>query len=104
MGDASKTSPCVPSTCTEIAILSLAIIPIIATCQINVATDNPALIPSVCCLDTNNNFWNYVCVANDVCHAEILQSNSCWCNSHLYTFQDGIQVTRVFRYCRECQS
>jgi len=93
MGDAAKFSPRVPSTCAQNAILSLLIIHIIPSHQIYVAIDNPSLIPSVSCLSTSSYLWNYVRAADDVSHAENLQSNGCQCYSHLYTFQDGIQVT-----------
>jgi hypothetical protein len=103
IGDAAKTTPHVPSTCAQNAILSLLIIHIIPRRQIYVAIDNPSLVPSVSCLTTSSYLWNYVRTANDVSHAENLQSNCCWCFSHMYKFQDGIQVPRVFRYCGERQ-
>jgi hypothetical protein len=78
MGDATRTSPCVPSTCAENAILSLLIIHIIPSRQIYVAIDNPWPIPSVCCLTTSSYLWNYVRTADDVSHAENLQRNHCW--------------------------
>jgi hypothetical protein len=101
MGDAAKISPRVPSTCAQNAILSLLIIHIIPSRQIYVAIDNPSLVPSVSCLSTSSYLWNYVRAADDVSHAENLQSNGCRCFSHLYKFRDRIQVTRVFRYCGE---
>jgi hypothetical protein len=101
MGDAAKTSPRVHSTCAQNAILFLLIIHIIPSRQIYVAIDNPSLVPSVACLTTSSYLWNYVRAADDVSHAENLQSNCCRCLSHLYKFRDGIQVTRVFRYCGE---
>jgi len=97
MGDAAKISPRIPSSCAQNAILSLLIIQIIPTHQIYVAIDNPSLVPSVSCLSTRSYLWNYVRTADDVSHAENLQSNGCWCFSHLYKFRDRIQVTRVFR-------
>jgi hypothetical protein len=103
MGEAAKTTPRVPSTCTQNAILSLLIIHIIRSRQICVAMDNPSLVPSVSCLTTSSYLWNYVCAADDVSHAENLQSKGCWYLSHVYKFRDGIQVTRVFRYCDERQ-
>jgi len=103
MGDAAKTTPPVPSTCTQNAILSLLIIHIIPSRQIYVAIYNPSLVPSVSCLTTSSYLWNYVRAADDVSHAENLQSNGCRCFSHLYKFRDRIQVTRVFRYCGERQ-
>jgi len=101
MGDAAKISPRVPSTCAQHAILSFLIIHIIPSRQIYVAIDNPLLVPSVSCLGTSSYVWNYVHAADDVSHAENLQSNGCLCFSHVYKFRDGIQVTRVFRYCGE---
>jgi len=103
MGDTAKISPRVPSTCAQNAILSLLIIHIIPSRQIYVAIDNPLLVPSVSCLTTSSYLWNYVRAADDVSHADNLQSNGCRCFSHLYKFRDGIQVTRVFLYCGERQ-
>ena len=95
MGDAAKTSPRIPPTCSQIAILFLLIIHIIPNRQIYVAIDNPSLVPSVSWLTSNRYLWNYVCAADDVSHAKNLQNNCCRCFSHLYEFPDGIQVTRV---------
>jgi hypothetical protein len=72
MGDAAKTSPRVPSTCAQNAILSLPIIHIIRSRQIYVAIDNPLLVLSVFCLTTSSYLWNYVRAADDVSHAEKL--------------------------------
>ena len=103
IGDAVKISPRVPSTCTQYAILSSLIIRIIPSCQIYVAIDNPSLVASVSRLTTTGYLSHYVRTADDVSHAENLQSNGCRCVSHLYKLQDRIQVTRVFRYCGERQ-
>jgi hypothetical protein len=103
MGNAAKTTPCVPSTCAQNTILSLLIIHIIPSHQMYVAIDNPLLVPSVSCLSTSSYLCNYVRAAVDVSHAENLQINGCWLFSHLYKFRDVIQVTRVFRYCGERQ-
>jgi len=103
MGDATKISPRVPSTCTKNEILSLLIIHIIPSRQIYMAIDNPSLVPFVSCHSTSSYLWNDVHAADNISHAENLQSNGCQCCSHLYKFPDGIQVTRVFRYCGECQ-
>ena len=103
MGDAAEISPCVPSTCAQNAILSLPIIHIILCHQIHVAVDNPSLVPSISCLTTSSHLSTYVCAADNVSHTENLQSNSCWCFSHLYQSQDGIRVNRVSRYCSEHQ-
>ena len=103
MGDAAKISPRVPSTCAQNAILSLLIIHIIPSRQIYVAIDNPSFVPSVSCPTTSSYVWNEVRAADNISHAENLQSNGCRCFSHLYKFRDGIQVTRVFRYCGERQ-
>jgi len=101
MGDAAKISPHVPSTCAQNAILSLLIIHIIPSRQIYV---NPLLVASISGLTISSYFLNYVRATDDVSHAESLQRNGCQCFSHLYKFRDEIQVTRVFRYCGECQS
>ena len=103
MCDPVNISPRVPSTCAQNAILSILIILIIPGRQIYVAIDNPSLVLSVSCVTTSSYLWNDVCAANNISHAEILQSNSCRCFSHLYKFRDRIQVTRVFRYCGERQ-
>jgi len=70
MGDASKISLHVPSTCAHNAILSLLIIHLSPSCQIHVAIENPSLVLSVFCLNTSSYLWSYVCAANDVSHAE----------------------------------
>jgi len=93
MGDFAKISPHVPSTCVHNAILSLLIIRIIPSHQIYVAIDNPSLLSSISYLTTSSYLWNDVRVDDDVSHAENLESDSCWCVSHLYKFRDGIQVT-----------
>ena len=103
MGDAAEISPHLPSTCVQNAILSLLIIHIIPSRLIYVAIDNSSLVQSVSCLTTSSCIWNYVCAANDYSHAENLQSTGCRWYSQLYKFRDGIQVTRVFRYCGERQ-
>jgi len=90
MGDTAKTSPHVPSTCAQNAILSLLIIHIIPSHQIYVAIDDPSLVLSVSCLTTSSYLWKYMWAADDVSHAETLQSNWCRCISHLYKFRDGI--------------
>jgi len=103
MGDAAKHSPRVPSICAQNAILCLHIIHIIWSRQIYVAIDNPLLVPSVSCRTTSTYLWNYVHSANDVSHAEYLQTKSCRVFSPLYKFRDGNQVNWVLRYCGECQ-
>jgi hypothetical protein len=75
MGDAAKISPHVPSTCAQNAILSLLIIHIIPSHQIYVAIDNPTFVPSVSCLTTSSYLWNNVRAADNISHAENLQSN-----------------------------
>ena len=103
MADAVKIPPRVPSTCAHNAILSSLIIHIIPTGQIYVAIESPSLIASISCLTTNSYLWNDVRAADNISHAENLQSIGCRCLSHLYKFQDRIQDTRVFRYCGERQ-
>ena len=53
MGDAAKTTPHVPSSCAQYAILCLLIMHIIPSRKIYVAMDNPTLVPSVSCLTTS---------------------------------------------------
>jgi hypothetical protein len=103
MGDAAKISPCVPSTCAQNAIHSFLIMHIIPSRKMYVAIDNPSFVPSVSCLTTSRYLWNDVRAADNISHAENLQSNGCRCFSHLDKFQDWIQVTRVSRYCGERQ-
>ena len=103
MGDAAKISPRVPSTCTQNAILFLLIIHIIWGRQIYVAIDSPSLIPSVSCLTTSSYLWNDMSTANNISHTENLQSNGWLYFSQFYKIRNGIQVTRVFRYCGEHQ-
>jgi hypothetical protein len=103
MGDAGNISPRVPSTCTQNAIISLLIIHIIPRRQIYVTIENRSFILSVSCLTTSSYLWNDMRTADNILHAENLQSNGCRCFSHLYKFRDVIQVTQVFRYCGECQ-
>jgi len=103
MGDAAKISPRIPSTYAQYAILCLLIIHIIPSRQIYVAIDNPSFIPSVSCLTISSYHWNEVRAADNISHAENLQSNSCRCFSHLYKFRDRIHVSRVFRYCGDRQ-
>ena len=101
MGEAAKISSHVPSTCVQNAILSVLIIHIIPSRQIDVATDNPLLILSISCLTTSSYLWNYLHAADYVSHAENLLCNGSRRFSHMYKFQDGIQVPRVFRFCGE---
>jgi hypothetical protein len=103
MGDPAKISPRVPSTCAQNAILSLQIIHIIPSRQIYVDIDNPSFVPSVSCLTTSTYLWNDVRAADNISHAENLQSNGCRRISHLYKCRYRIQLTRVFRYCGERQ-
>ena len=86
MGDAAKTTPCIPSTTAEHALLSLLIIQIFPPHQIYMAIDNPSLVLSVFCLTNSYHLWNYVRAADDVSHAEMLPCKSCWYFSLLYKF------------------
>ena len=101
--DTAKITPRVPSPCAHNAIFSLLIIHIIPSRRFYVAINNPSLIPSVSCLSNSSYLWNDVHTADDVSHAENLQSNGCWWFSHLYKLRHGIQVTWVFRYRGERQ-
>jgi hypothetical protein len=103
MDNAVRHCPFVPTTCTQNAILPLQIIHIIQNCQIYVAIHNPSLVPSSSRLTTSSYLRNYVRAADNVSHAENLQSNCCRCFSHLHRFQDQIQVAWIFRYCGERQ-
>jgi len=102
-GDAANISPRVPSTCAPNAILFVLIIHLIPSDQDYVAIDNPSLVPSISCLTTSSHLWNYRRAGDNLSHAENFQSNGYRCFSHWYKFRDGIQVTRVFRYCGERQ-
>jgi hypothetical protein len=99
--DGAKISSHVSSTWVQNAILSLLIIHIIPSRQIYLCIDNPSLIPSIPCPTTSSYLWKYVRTADDVSHAENLQSNGCRCVSHWYQFRNGIQLASVFRYCGE---
>jgi len=103
MGDIAKISPRVPFTCAQNAILSLLIIHIILSHHIYVAIDNTWFVPFIFYLTTGSYLFNHERTADDVFHADNFQHNWCWCFSHSDKFRDGIQVTRVFRYCGECQ-
>jgi hypothetical protein len=103
MIDVANMSPRVPSSWVQNALSSLLIIHIIPSLQILVAIDNPSLVPTISCLTTSNYLWNYMRTADNVSDTENLQRNGCRCLSHLDKFRDGIQVTRVFRYCGERQ-
>jgi hypothetical protein len=102
MGDAPKISPHVPSTCVQNAILSFLIIHIIPSRQIYVAIDNLTFGLSVSSLTISSYLWNYMRTADEVSHAENIQSNGCRCYDYLNPFRDRIQVTRVLRSCGEC--
>jgi hypothetical protein len=58
MGRTAKTSPRVPSTCVQNAILSLLNIHITPSRQIKAAIDNLSLIPSISWLTTSSYLWN----------------------------------------------
>jgi len=92
MGDAAKTTPQVPSTCGQNAMLSLLMTHIIPSRQSDVAIDNPSLVPSVSCLTASRYLWNYVRAADDVFQAEILQSNGCRCFLTCTNFKTGSKL------------
>jgi len=75
MGDAAIITPRFPSTCAQNSIVPLLIIHIIPSPQIYLAIENPLLVPSVTCLATVNYLWNYVRAADNISHADNLQSN-----------------------------
>jgi len=60
MGDAANISSRVPSTSAQNVIVSLSIIHIIPSCQIDGAINNPSLVCSVSCLINSCYLWNYV--------------------------------------------
>ena len=78
MGDAAQISPHVPSTCVQNAIVSSLNVHIITSLHIYVAIDNPSLVLSVSCLTTWSYLWNHAHAADNLSHAEHLQSNGCW--------------------------
>lgn len=88
MGDAANVSPCIPSTCMQSAILSVLNIHITPSRQLYVAINNFLLILSVACLTASIYSWNNMGAADDVSHAENLQSSHNWFISHLETFRD----------------
>ena len=75
MCDAAKTTPRIPSTRAQKAIISLPIIHIIPSRQIYVGIDNPSFVTSISCLTTCSYLWNYMRAADNVSHAENWQSN-----------------------------
>jgi len=77
MGDVTKITPRVASTCAQHAIFSLPIIYLIPSHQIDIAIDNPSVVPSVSSLTTSSYLWNYVDVADDVSHTENLKCDGC---------------------------
>jgi len=83
IGDIGKISARFPSTCAQNAILSLLTIHIIPSRQINVADDNPSIVPSVSSFTTSSYLWNNLHAADNVSNTENWQSNGCWCLSHL---------------------
>jgi len=83
LGDTAKISPHVPSTCRQNAILLLLIIHIMPTRQIYMSIDCEFLVPSDSSHTTSSYLSKYIHVANNVSHAETLQSNGCRCFSHL---------------------
>jgi hypothetical protein len=103
MGKAANISPRVPSTCAQNANLSFVIIHIMPSHQIYVAVDNPSFVPSVTCQTTSSDLWNYMRAADNISHADNMQTSGCWCISPVYKFQDGIKVTKVFSYCGKRQ-
>jgi len=84
MADGVTTSPSIPSTCAQKAILSLLNILVIASHQIYVAIANPMLVWSISCLTIGSYLWNCVRMADDFTKAENWQSNGCRCISHVY--------------------
>jgi len=76
IGDAAKTSPRVSSTCTQNATVSLLIIHIIPSRQINVAIDNASLVLSVSRPTTSSYIWKYMRAADDVTHSENLKATA----------------------------
>jgi hypothetical protein len=103
MGDTAKISPHVSSTCVQNTILSVLIVQIIPSRQIYGAIDNPLFVPSVSWLTTGSCLCNHVCAADNISHAENLQTNGWRCFCRLYKFRDRIKVTRVFSYRGEHQ-
>jgi len=78
MGDAAEMSPRAASICMQNSIFSVLIIHIIWSRQIYVAIENALLIRSSWSGISSSCLWNYVCEADDVSHAENLQSNGYW--------------------------
>ena len=72
------------------AFVSSLIIEIIPSSHIYRAINHPSLVPTVSCLTPSWIIWYYVCAADDVSHAEHLQSECCQCFSSLYKIWDRI--------------
>jgi len=77
MGVVANISPRVSSTCAENANLSFRIIYIIPSRLIYMAIDKPSFVPSVSCRTTNSYLPNDMHAADNISHAENLQSNDC---------------------------
>jgi hypothetical protein len=82
----AKISPWIPSPFGQNANLSLQIMHIIPSHHINVAIDNPSLVPSISCCTTSSYLQNDVRTAYNGYHADISQSNGWGCFSLWYKF------------------
>jgi hypothetical protein len=77
--DTVKISRRIPSTCAQNVILCKLIISIIPSSPIYIAIDNTARVPSVTCFTTCSDLWNYLQAADNLSHAESVQSYGCQC-------------------------
>jgi hypothetical protein len=103
MGEYAKISALVTSIFAQIEILSLLIIHIDRSGQIYVTIDYTSLCLWVSCLTCGSYLWNQMGAVDNVSHADNIQSKGCQFFSHLNKIPEAIQVTRVFRYCCDCQ-
>jgi hypothetical protein len=76
---------------------SLLIIHIVPSRQIYGAIDNASLVPSVSCLTTMRYLWNTVRAADNISHAENLQSNGCQCFLTCTNFETGSKLPEFSR-------
>jgi hypothetical protein len=101
IGDAVRISHCIPSSCTQNALLWLRIIHIIPSCQVNVAIDSLLLIPSVPGPVTSCYILMHIRAVDNDSDADTSQSNCIRSISHWYKSLDSIEVTEVVRNCSE---
>jgi hypothetical protein len=104
MADAANISSHIHLTFMQNAVISFLYILIISSHQINIAIDNPSLLPSVYCLTTCSYPWNYVRAADTISHTEHMQSNCCGCLSHLSNFEMESKLPEISTVVRSTRA